>query len=314
MELGLRHLRYFVAVAEAGGFTRAAARLHMTQPPLSVAIRQLEEELGLRLLDRIGNRVELTAVGRDCLVYAKGLLQEWQFTIERMRQTGEREIERLVVAFRPAVCYPVAHRAIELIRERLPGHRILPRHVPWTDQTACLRAGDADVSFVLDPADYTGLKSTTIAMLPRVACLPSSHELAGRESLSIGDLSEVPIIRPVGASPESSGFWGGEADPGDRAGNEYPTAARIDEAIDLVTLENAAALVPASVIAVQHRDDVVFIPVTDIPAARLSLAWREDCDCELVPIAVRCAQVAAQDPAVRALFAGPGPTAASPAG
>lgn len=201
MELDLRHLRYFVAVAEEGGFTRAAARLHMTQPPLSVAIRQLEGELGLQLLDRTGNRVELTSAGREFLNRAKGLLQQWQRTVDGMRQVGWQELQRLVIAFRPAVCHPLAHRTIELIREKNPQCRVLPRYVQWTDQTACLEAGDADVSFVLEPADHTGLESATVAMLPRVVCLPSAHELASRESVSIDDLSEVPIIRPAGGSP-----------------------------------------------------------------------------------------------------------------
>lgn len=314
MELDLRHLRYFVAVAEEGGFTRAAARLHMTQPPLSVAIRQLEGELGRQLLDRTGNRVELTLAGRDFLTRAKSLLQQWQLSVEGMRQAGWQEVQQLVVAFRPAVSHPLVHRTIELIREEHPEIRVVPRYVQWTDQTACLEAGDADVSFVLEPANYAGLESTVVAMLPRVVCLPSVHELASRESVSIDDLSEVPIIRPAGGSPEWSDFWGGEVRPGKRTCKEYPTATRIDEAVDLVALENAAALVPASVIAVQPRQDVVFIPVTDVPAARLSLAWRQDSDSELVRLAVRCAQAAAQDPAVRTLFGEPVPTGASQAG
>ncbi|MEJ8651681.1 LysR family transcriptional regulator [Streptomyces sp. MS1.AVA.3] len=314
MELDLRHLRYFVAVAEEGGFTRAAARLHMTQPPLSVAIRQLEGELGLQLLDRTGNRVELTSAGREFLNRAKGLLQQWQRMVDGMRQVGWQEVQRLVIAFRPAVCHPLAHRTIELIREKNPECRVLPRYVQWTDQTACLEAGDADVSFVLEPADHTGLESATVAMLPRVVCLPSAHELASRESVSIDDLSEVPIIRPAGGSPEWSDFWGGKVRPGSRTWQEHPTATRIDEAIDLVALENAAALVPASVIAVQHRQDVVFIPVTDVPAARLSLAWREGSDSELVRLAVRCAQAAAKGLAGRKLFGRPESTGTSPAG
>nr|ATE50866.1 LysR family transcriptional regulator [Actinoplanes tsinanensis] len=313
MELDLRHLRYFVAVAEEGGFTRAAARLHMTQPPLSVAIRQLERELGLQLLDRTGNRVELTSVGRDFLTHARNLLQQWQVTVERMRQAGSQDVERLVVAFRPAVSRPLAHRTIELIREKHPEYQVVPRYVPWTEQTACLEAGDADVSFVLEPADYVGLERATVALLPRVVCLPSAHELASRDSVSIDDLSEVPIIRPTGGSPEWSDFWGGEVCPGKRTWKEPPTATRLDEAIDLVALENAAALVPVSVMAVQHRQDVVFIPVTDVPAARLSLAWREGSDSELVRLAVRCAQAAAQDPAVRTLFGEPRPTGTAPA-
>jgi len=308
MELELRHLRYFVVVAEEGGFTRAADRLHMTQPPLSVAIRQLERELGVQLLDRSGNRVELTPAGRDFLPRANSLLQQWQSTVKRGPQAGENEGERLAVAFRPAVCHPLAHRTIELIRKKRPKCRVLPRHVHWTAQTACSKEGQADVSFVLDPADYAGLKSTTVALLPRVVCLPSTHELAGRDSVSMGDLSDVPIIRPAGGASRSSDFWGGEVRPGSRAGKEHLTATRIDEAIDLVALENAAALVPASVKAAQHGQGVVFIPVTDVPAARLSLAWREGSDSELVRLAVRCAQAVAQDPAVDTLFGGSGST------
>ncbi|GII87793.1 LysR family transcriptional regulator [Sphaerisporangium siamense] len=298
MELGLRHLRYFVAVAEEGGFTRAASRLHLTQPPLSVAIRQLERGLGLQLLDRTGNRVELTSAGRDFLAHAKSLLRHWQVAVDSARQAGGQEIERLVVAFRPAVCHPLAHRTIERIREEHSEYQVVPRHVQWTDQTACLRGGDADVSFVLDPADYAGLDSATVAMLPRVVCLRSTHRLAGRDSVLIDDLNEVPIIRPAGGSPESSDFWGGVR-PGNPVWKEHPTATRIDEAIDLVALENAAVLVPATVMTVQHRQDIVFIPVADVPAARLSLAWREGSDSELVRLAVRCAQAVAQDPAVQ---------------
>lgn len=312
MGLDLRHLRYFVAVAEEGGFTRAAARLHMTQPPLSVAIRQLETELGVLLLDRNSNRVELTLAGRDFYPRAKSLLQQWQLTFGERPPTGMREPEPLVVAFRPAVCHPLAHRTIKLIRERHPEYRVLPRHVPWTEQTACLKAGEADVSFVLEPADYSCLKSAAVASLSRVVCLPSAHELARRDCVSLDDLSGLPIIRPAGASPEASDFWGGEPYPARPAGKTCPTATCIDEAIDLVALEHAAALVPVSVTSVQRRQDVVFVPVADAPAARISLAWRQGPDSARVRIAVRCAQDAARDPAVRALFTGSGATGPSP--
>ncbi|MBQ0984689.1 hypothetical protein KBZ10_09200 [Streptomyces sp. F63] len=72
----------------------------------------------------------------------------------------------------------MAHRTIELIRERHPECQVVPRYVPWTDQTGCLGVGDADVSFVLEPADYAGLEKVTVALLPRVVCLPSAHDLA----------------------------------------------------------------------------------------------------------------------------------------
>ncbi len=291
MGLDLRHLRYFVAVAEERSFTRAAARLHMTQPPLSTAVRQLEKELRVKLLDRTGNQVGLTAAGRHFLPRAKDLLERWTLTVSEMRHLAAEPSERLVVAFRPAACHPLAHRTIELMRESRPECQVLPRHVPWTDQTACLTAGDADVSFVLEPADLSGLDSALVTFLPRMACLRASHGLAGRASLSIEDLSAVEIIQPgVGGDPRRN-------PPSGRL-----TAAHIDEAIDLAVLENAAVLVPASVSVVQQRRDVVFVPVTDVPPARLSLAWRKDAYSDLVGLAVRSAKKAARLPAVRALF------------
>lgn len=311
MEPELRHLRYFIAIAEEGGFTRAAARLHMTQPPLSVAIRQLETALGSQLLDRSGTRVELTAEGRDFYVRAQSLLQQWQLLVADTLQTGAREPEQLVVAFRTAICHPLAHRTIQLLRDRHPEYRVLPRHVPWTEQTSCLEAGEADVSFVLQPADCSRVVTAAVAVLPRVVCLPAAHELADRDSVSLDDLGGLPMIRPAGASPGSSEFWGGQARPGRRSAEDQPTATCIEEAIDLVSLEGAAVLLPVSVTAVQRRQDVVFVPVTHVPAARMSLAWRKGSDSARVRAAVRCAQDAARDPAVRAIFSAPGAAVAN---
>lgn len=119
-------------------------------------------------------------------------------------------------------------------------------------------------------------------------------------------------MRPAGASPELSDFRGGEVlHPVRGSGKEHPTATCIDEAIDLVALEHAAALVPVSVTSVQRRQDIVFVPVTDAPFVHLSLAWREGPDSARVRVAVGCAQDAARDPAVRALFATSGAPAAS---
>jgi DNA-binding transcriptional LysR family regulator len=120
----LKHLRGFVAVAEEGSYTRAAERLHLTQSSLTATIKQLEQALGLALFDRTTRYVALTAQGRDLLPGAKRLLQEFDTTVRDIRAVAERRKGHAVVAGAPSVVALLLPRVIHAFRERYPDIRI----------------------------------------------------------------------------------------------------------------------------------------------------------------------------------------------
>src|SRR3954447_11473489 len=153
----LRHLRYFVAVAEELHFRRAAERLHMSQPPLSQQIRNLEEHVGATLLVRNQRRVELTAAGRAYLVRAGDILAAVEDAAREARRVQRGEVGRLDVGFVGSATYSVVPELLRAFRERFPDVGLHLRELGTTEQLRRLEDGRLDIGFLRPPGGRPGL-------------------------------------------------------------------------------------------------------------------------------------------------------------
>ncbi|WP_445148623.1 LysR substrate-binding domain-containing protein [Baekduia sp. Peel2402] len=201
--LELRHLRYFVAVAEELHFGRAARRLHMAQPPLSQQIRRLEEIVGAPLLARTSRSVALTPAGAAFLERARRLLAAAAEGVDEAARIGRGEAGTLDVGFvSSAITLGVPER-LQWFRARFPEvHTRL--HEGQTSQiTARLERGEVDLGIVRDAEDRAGVFDTTvIATEGFVAVLPVGHRLATRRRLDVRALRDEPFVfYPVSAGP-----------------------------------------------------------------------------------------------------------------
>ncbi|MCL2731127.1 MAG: LysR family transcriptional regulator, partial [Actinomycetia bacterium] len=184
MDLDLRKLRYFVAVAEELHFGRAADRLRIAQPALSRQIRSLESDLKVQLFTRDKRGTELTAAGEQLLGDAGPLLSAADAATRRAVRAA-RARDALTVGFMPGLIVTDAVRALS---RRHPGVEVEVVRTDWEEQTEMIRDGRVDVGFVRLPCDTRGLELRDLLSEPRVAILPATHPLAGKPSLSIGDL------------------------------------------------------------------------------------------------------------------------------
>lgn len=193
-QLELRHLRYFVAVAEELHFGRAACRLHMAQPPLSQQIRRLEEIVGAPLLTRTSRSVALTAAGAAFLERARRLLAAAEEGVDEAARIGRGEAGTLDVGFvSSAITLGVPER-LQAFRKRHPGvHTRL--HEGQTSQiTARLERGEVDLGIVRDAEEREGVETTVLATEGFVAVLPGGHPLTGRARLAPGALRDEPFV------------------------------------------------------------------------------------------------------------------------
>jgi DNA-binding transcriptional LysR family regulator len=194
----LRHLRYFQAVAEEKHFGRAAARLHMAQPPLSQQIRQLEDELGVTLLRRTTRRVDLTPAGEAYLVRVRAILQSVDAAGDEAKRIGSGLEGRLVVGCVGSATYSLLPALARALRERLPGVDFAFRgEMLSPDQIAALREGSIDLALLRpsgDPADQTDLTMVTLREEKYVVALPEGHRLAARSRVRMADLRDEDLI------------------------------------------------------------------------------------------------------------------------
>lgn len=191
----LRQLRYFVAVAEELHFGRAAKRCNISQPPLSQQIKGLEEELGVRLLERTNRRVELTVVGREFLGRARAILAAASEAREKVRAMARGEEGGLRVGFIGPASLSRLPEAIRNFREANPRITIELSALSTSEQMPKLRADELDVSFVrLFGHDSTGLSRMLFLREPYALALPEGHPLAEQDWVSIQQLRGVPMI------------------------------------------------------------------------------------------------------------------------
>ena len=192
--LELRHLRYFVAVAEELHFGRAAQRLGMAQPPLSQQIQRLEQIIGARLFERTSRRVQLTDAGTALLPDARRLLAGAEAALLAARRAGRGEQGELWVAFAATVMFLALPEIIRAFRDRFPGVHLDLREMPTGPQLAGIKAGEIDIGFVREPEPDPELDIVTVMREPLRIAVPKGHPLASRATISVRHLADEPFV------------------------------------------------------------------------------------------------------------------------
>jgi DNA-binding transcriptional LysR family regulator len=267
----IRQLRYFLAVAERGSVSAAALDLHLSQSALSEALRKLELELGVSLLERSSRGVAVTAAGEALAAGARTAIEAFDSALAAARgQTG-----RLRVGFEAAGAGRLSTQSRARFLARFPHVRVEPRRYDWGGEVAALREGECDVAFVWLPADLTGLGSEIVASEARFAGLAGSHPLAARSSLSVDELTDEPIMWTRRAPRYWVDWWAVNPRPDGRSPTWGPENDNVEEMLEQVADGSAYCIVPASMTEYYARPDLVWVPLDDVDPLRIALAWRE---------------------------------------
>jgi DNA-binding transcriptional LysR family regulator len=266
VDVDLRKLRYFLAVADHLHFGRAAEELHIAQPVLSRQVRALEKELGAQLFVRDQRSTVLTAAGRQLQVDSAPLLSEAAALLRRVREAAQGPAS-FRVGFMPGLLVTAEVRAL---REAHPEVDVDVLRTGWDNQTTVVLDGRVDVSYVRLPVDQRGLALEPLFEEPRVLVVAADHRLAGRSSVSIADLADEHLLQDPDAVPEWRDI-ARELRTGRRAA--APPASTVEEKLEHVATGRGIAVLPLSTAAFYTRPDVRSSPITDIPPNRVCLAW-----------------------------------------
>jgi DNA-binding transcriptional LysR family regulator len=275
--IDLRLWRQFVMVAQELHFGRAAQRLHMTQPPLTQAIAQLERSLGLSLFARTKRSVQLTPQGQVLLPQAQELLQRAQALVVQARALAVGESGRLKLAFVSTVGFSLLPQWVMAFRQQFPGVQLDLVEATGDVQLQLLKSDEVDAGFILHASGFAaeGLQRLTVAQEPLVLALPEHHPLALRKTLRLQDIWAQPLVTfPRRIVPSLfDAIFGMYRDAG-----KEPLVAQ--EAIQMQTIVNlvsaglGVAWVPGSVQQFQ-RPGVVYRHVQGaVPGCETSLVWQ----------------------------------------
>lgn len=195
----LRHLRYFITVAEELNFSRAAERLHIAQPPLSQQIQALEAELGLQLFERKKRPLKLTAAGQVFLAEARLLFPQLDRAITSAQKVSRGEVGRLVVGTNSSVANSVLPDILQIFRSLFPAVILVLREVTTSEQVHLLRDRQIDIAFERLPSangNDTTLNFLPILQEPLVIALPENHSLATQSQIPLYALADEPFVLP----------------------------------------------------------------------------------------------------------------------
>ncbi|MEV6984122.1 LysR substrate-binding domain-containing protein [Sphaerisporangium sp. NPDC051017] len=261
----LRTLRYFVAVAEELHFGRAAARLHMSQPPLSRAIKQLEADVGAVLLHRSAAGVTLTPAGAALLEEARTLLD--QADRLRVRVAAAAGAATITVGILGDSTDRGATRLAAAYRRRHPDVEVRIRETDLTDPTCGLRAGLVDVALTRGPFDETGLTVHELRADPVGAVLRADDPLARRDRLKLADLADRRWFQfPDGTDPIWQSYWNG-GEP-----REGPVVRAVQECLQAVLWNGTVGMSP---LGHDSPEELVVVPLIDMAPSRVVAACNE---------------------------------------
>ena len=274
MDAHLRDLRYFAAVAEELNFTRAAARLHLSQPALSKQNRGLETTLRAQLFRRDRRQVELTAAGAALHAVARSLLQDWDDGVAVVGDAAAQDARVLRVGTLTSIGRALYPAITGQFAKRQPGWQVELHTYGWGDPTAGLRDHTADVAFVWLPIDDTEIQTAVLATERRFVAISARHPLADRQTVEFSEIASEPVAALPASAGSQRDFWlAAEA----RAGQPPRVAAEVtaaDEKFEIVSSGAAITLLAEGNAGIYSREGIVCIPVSGLEPAQLAIAWR----------------------------------------
>jgi DNA-binding transcriptional LysR family regulator len=278
MDVNLRDLRYFVAVAEELHFTRAAERLRVSQPALSRQIRLLEHHLRCALFVREPRVIRLTPAGAVLLTHAQDVLDRWDVGVAAVNEAATQDRRVLVVGIQTSVGRDLQRRTLAGFVERQPEWRLSLRLCSWDDPTAGLADRSSDVAFVWLPVSADAdLVSEVLYREPRWIALPDDHRLADRELLAWADLLDDPFIALPPSAGELRDFWlAADQRPPDRPPRIAAEAVSAEETFELIAAGVGVVLLSAGNARIYQRPGVRCLPVTDLTPSELAVARRRN--------------------------------------
>jgi DNA-binding transcriptional LysR family regulator len=275
----LRHLRYFVAVAEELHISRAAERLHVAQPAVSEQIRKLERDLGVELLDRTRRRIALTDAGAAFLAEARWVLEGAQLARLAARNAQERETCRLRIGYAPAVLPAIVPRGLQRLASGTPHlHASMHEGTPL-ELIDAIRAGRLDAAIVTLPAPTAGLRVTPLGEQRAVAAVPMRHRHAVGEPRRLAQMAPERVVM---LPRESNRAFYDAVVASCREAGLAPTFvempdAHLERALLAVVAGLGLALLPESVADRYVAPGVRFVPlVGDQPAVAVAALTRRD--------------------------------------
>jgi DNA-binding transcriptional LysR family regulator len=277
MDIHLRELRYFVAVAEELHFTRAAQRLYVSQPALSKQIRALEGQLGVALFERDRRAVRLTEAGAALLPLAQEVLETWREAELAVAERAATAAAVLRVGFLTRVGRGVLPAVQAAFAEAHPAWQLQLRHADWQDPTGGLADGTSDVAVVWLPLpDARAFAHHVVATEPRWVAMSAEHALAARASIDFAELLDEPFLALPAAAGVARDFWLAVEERGGRPVRIAAEVASADETFEALLTERAVVLLASGNADLYDRPGVVARPVIGIGPCRLVVAWRAD--------------------------------------
>ncbi|OGW25883.1 MAG: hypothetical protein A2X59_12980 [Nitrospirae bacterium GWC2_42_7] len=284
----LRHLRYFVAVAEELHFTKAAVRLHIAQPPLSQQIHNLEEELGIKLFERVKRTTRLTDAGICFFKEAKQILLHVEQASETARRVDRGETGRLAVGFVGSVVHTFLPKTFRLFRERFPHVELVLYELNSNEQAKAILDKRFDIGFLYPHFHDDRLQLQTIVRAPFVVAMPNKHILSSLKKIDIKELAQEPFIVLTRSSEpvirdtfismcHSAGF----------SPKIAQEASQIQTVLGIVASGLGICLVPDHIKNIK-RPGVLYKPLSGSPPiVELAVAWRDDSHSPLIESFVR---------------------------
>jgi DNA-binding transcriptional LysR family regulator len=273
----LRHLKYFLAVAEELNFTRAAERLNISQPPLTQQIKALEAEMGVTLFDRSAYRIELTDAGRAFAAEAARILGEVRNAVQIAQRAASGAVGRVRVGFTESASFnPLVTSTFRSFRGAWPDVEISLEEHPSTELVAGLREGRLDVGFVRPPLRPE--ESVTFDLLEEeelVVAIPNEHELAGRQHIQLAELAtQTFILYPRAVRPGLADAIVSACEAAGFMPKVTQYAPQVSSTINLVAASLGISIVPRSMQGMQPHL-VSYIPLRDQTLhALLGIAYR----------------------------------------
>lgn len=280
MDIELRHLRSFVAVAEELNFTRAAKRLFIAQQALSAQIRQLEDRIGTKLLDRDTRSVSLTEAGEVLLSQARMLLADADAAIAITR-AASTTTTRLTVGFVAAVNHPAMALALDRFSDGHPDVELMISFGDQLDPSGGLHDGQVDVAFVYGPFDGRGLDLAPLYREPMGVAMAAGHRLAGVQTVTIADVVAEPTFDFPTSDPTWRAFWNA-SEFRDGTPPRYVAQFRTLEGLIACLRAGLGVHLATAGLAESAGDGVVWRQLDELPALQHFVACRANDDRSLV--------------------------------